>query len=214
MLQNFIQEFVHTQFTLRPQLYQRCGFEARYLFNFGEYCDPRHQLPISIVIWRLPPAEQLKQATHPQNDIITYILKGQYRQDNSISENQSFKEGDAVQYICGNDNSYHRDSNNSQDVSEILQIFIQNIDVQRDTCQQLYKHNQIIRNEKYYEMCILQGESLIDNTNFTFLIVLNLDEALLSIDDKLNLRKYECQYFNTLTKIKISGNKYIVIKLL
>ncbi|CAD8105384.1 unnamed protein product [Paramecium sonneborni] len=131
MFQNLLQEFVQTQFTLKPKLYQRCGFEARYFFNFGDQCDPRHQLPISIVIWRLPPAEQLKQASHPQNDIITYVLKGQYRQDNSISENQTIKEGDAIQYICGNDNSYHRDSNNSQDVSEILQIFIQNNDIEK-----------------------------------------------------------------------------------
>ncbi|CAD8199285.1 unnamed protein product [Paramecium pentaurelia] len=215
MFENCIQEYVLTQYTLKPQLYQWCGFEVMHFFNFGQFCDPRYQMPISIDIWILPPAQKLKQEDiHPKNDIITYILKGQCIQDNSISQNQLFKEGDAIQYICGNENSYNRNNNNSENVSEILQIFIQNIDVQRDTCQQIYKQNQIIKNDKYYEMQILQGDQQIDNTNFNFLILINLDEVLLNIDDKLNLKKYECQYFNTLTKIKINGKKYIIIKLL
>lgn len=41
-------------------------------------------------------------------------------------------------------------------------------------------------------MCILQGDSIIENTNFTYLIIINLDESILIIDENLNLRKYEC----------------------
>lgn len=48
------------KFIRNSHLYSRCGLEVRSYFNYGPYADPRHNLPISIVNWRLPPGEQLK----------------------------------------------------------------------------------------------------------------------------------------------------------
>lgn len=43
-----------------PKAYNRGGLEVRSYFHFGPHCDPRHELPLSIALWRLPPGEQLR----------------------------------------------------------------------------------------------------------------------------------------------------------
>ena len=34
---------------VNPQKYERAGFEVKSYFNFGDFTDPRHDVPLTIV---------------------------------------------------------------------------------------------------------------------------------------------------------------------
>ncbi|KAM3139125.1 hypothetical protein pb186bvf_008723 [Paramecium bursaria] len=152
---------------VNPQKYERAGFEVKSYFNFGDFIDPRHDVPLTIVQWRIIDQE-IMNARHPNYDLVTVVRKGIHRQDNHQAQNNQIKEGFISVLINDDQQNEHSDSNASEDVTQLIQIFIKQ---QKQKNASFAIFNKIVENEEYKIYTINEVQEIRQNGyKYTFLI--------------------------------------------